>query len=41
MYVDRRWHRVDIVDIPELAGKGTDVVFIEKQGVVEIIKYFS
>ena len=39
MYVDRRWHRVDIFDIPELAGKGTDVVFIEKQGVVEIRKY--
>lgn len=41
MYVDRRWHRVDIFDIPELAGKGTDVVFIEKQGVVEIIKYLA
>jgi hypothetical protein len=38
MYVNGRWHRVDIDDIPELAGKGTDVVFIEKQGVVEIVK---
>jgi hypothetical protein len=38
MYVNGRWFRVDIDDIPELAGKGTDVIFIEKQGVVEIIK---
>ena len=38
MYVNGRWYRVDIDDIPELAGKGTDIVFIEKQGVVEIIK---
>lgn len=41
MYVDGRWHRVDIDDIPELAGKGTDVIFIEKQGVVEIIKQLA
>ena len=38
MYVNGGWFRVDIDDIPELAGKGTDIVFIEKQGVVEIIK---
>jgi hypothetical protein len=38
MYVNGRWFRVDIDDIPELAGKGTDIIFIEKQGVVEIIK---
>ena len=29
MYVDGQWHRVDVDDIPELAGKGTDVIFIE------------
>jgi hypothetical protein len=31
MYVNRQWHRVDIDDNPELAGKGTDVVFIENK----------
>ena len=41
MYVDGQWHRVDVDDIPELAGKGTDVIFIEKQGVVEIIKHLA
>lgn len=41
MYVNGRWHRVDIDDIPELAGRGTDVIFIEKQGVVEIIKHLA
>jgi len=41
MYVNRQWHRVDVDDIPELAGKGTDVIFIEKQGIVEIIKHLA
>jgi hypothetical protein len=41
MYVNGQWYRVDIDEIPELAGKGTDVIFIEKQGVVEIIKHLA
>jgi hypothetical protein len=41
MYVNGQWFRVDIDDISELAGKGTDVIFIEKQGIVEIIKYLA
>jgi hypothetical protein len=41
MYVNGQWYRVNIDDIPELAGKGTDVIFIEKQGVVEIIKHLA
>jgi 5S rRNA maturation endonuclease (ribonuclease M5) len=41
MYVKGEWFRVDIDKIPALAGKGTDVIFIEKQGVVEIIKHLS
>ena len=41
MYVNGQWYRVDIDDIPALAGKGTDVIFIEKQGIVEIIKHLA
>lgn len=41
MYVNGQWFRVDIDKIPALAGKGTDVIFIEKQGVIEIIKHLS
>ena len=41
MYVDGSWHDVDINEIPALAKKGTDVVFIEKRGVVEIVKYIG
>jgi 5S rRNA maturation endonuclease (ribonuclease M5) len=41
MYVDGSWHNVNIDEIPSLAKKGTDVVFIEKRGVVEIIKYIG
>jgi hypothetical protein len=41
MYVDGEWHNVDIDEIPSLAKKGTDVVFIEKRGVVEIVKYIG
>ena len=31
----------NIDDIPSLAGKGTDVVFIEKRGALEIVKYIG
>jgi hypothetical protein len=41
MYVDGSWHNVDIDEIPTLAKKGTDVVFMEKRGVVEIVKYIA
>jgi hypothetical protein len=41
MYVDGEWHNFDIDEIPSLAKKGTDVVFIEKRGVVEIVKYIG
>jgi hypothetical protein len=41
MYFRGRWYNVDIKEIPALAGKGTDVVFIEKRGVVEQIKHIS
>src|SRR5215469_2964580 len=41
MYVDGSWHNVDIDEIPSLAKRGTDVVFIEKRGVVEIVKYIG
>ncbi|MGC1930599.1 MAG: hypothetical protein WA667_16645 [Candidatus Nitrosopolaris sp.] len=41
MYFEGAWHNVDIDEIPSLAKKGTDVVFIEKRGVVEIVKYIG
>ena len=41
MYVNESWHNVDINEIPSLAKNGTDVVFIEKRGVVEIVKYIG
>ena len=41
MYVDGSWHNVDIDEIPSLAKKGTDVVFMEKRGVLEIVKYIG
>ncbi|MGB6595459.1 MAG: hypothetical protein WBE68_28490, partial [Candidatus Nitrosopolaris sp.] len=41
MYVEGAWHNVDINEIPSLAKKGTDVVFIEKRGAVEIVKYIG
>ena len=41
MYVDGQWYRIDIDSIPEIAGKGTDVIFIEKQGIVEIIRHLA
>lgn len=41
MYVNGQWYRIDIDSIPEVAGKGTDVIFIEKQGIVEIIKHLA
>jgi hypothetical protein len=41
MYVDGSWHNVDIDEIPSLAKKGTDVIFIEKRGIVEIVKYIG
>jgi hypothetical protein len=41
MYVDGSWHNVDIDEIPPLAKKGTDVVFMEKRGVLEIVKYIG
>jgi hypothetical protein len=41
MYVDGSWHNVDIDEIPALAKKGTDVVFVEKRGIVEIVKYIA
>jgi 5S rRNA maturation endonuclease (ribonuclease M5) len=41
LYFDGTWHNVDIDDIPSLAGKGTDVVFIEKRGALEIVKYIG
>ena len=36
--VDGSWHNVDINEIPSLAKKGTDVVFMEKRGIVEIVR---
>ena len=33
------WHSVYLKDVPELAGKGTVVIFIEKVGVVDQIKH--
>jgi hypothetical protein len=41
MYVNGQWYRVDIDSIPDVAGKGTDVIFIEKQGIVEIIRHLA
>jgi hypothetical protein len=41
MYVDGSWYNVDIDEIPSLAKKGTDVVFTEKRGIVEIVKYIG
>lgn len=41
MYVNGQWYRIDIDSIPEVAGKGTDVIFIEKQGIVEIIRHLA
>jgi 5S rRNA maturation endonuclease (ribonuclease M5) len=41
LYFDGTWHNVDIEDIPSLAGKGTDVVFIGKRGALEIVKYIG
>ena len=41
MYVDGSWHNVDIDKLPSLAKKGTDVVFMEKRGVLEIVKYIG
>lgn len=41
MYVNGQWYRIDIDSIAEIAGKGTDVIFIEKQGIVEIIKHLA
>jgi hypothetical protein len=41
MYVNNQWYRIDIDSIAEIAGKGTDVIFIEKQGIVEIIKHLA
>ena len=40
MYVEGAWHNVDINEIPSLAKKGTDVVFIEKRGAVEIVVHW-
>ena len=39
--VDGSWHNVDIDKLPSLAKKGTDVVFMEKRGVLEIVKYIG
>jgi 5S rRNA maturation endonuclease (ribonuclease M5) len=41
MYFKGQWYNVDIKEIPVLAGKGTDVIFIEKRGVVEQLKHIS
>ena len=41
MYIDGSWHNVDINEIPSLAKKRTDVVFIDKRGAVEIVKYIG
>jgi hypothetical protein len=41
MYFRGRWYNVDIKDIPALAGRGTDVIFIEKRGVVQQIQHIS
>ncbi|MGC1932552.1 MAG: hypothetical protein WA667_26560 [Candidatus Nitrosopolaris sp.] len=41
MYVDGSWYNVDINEIPSLAKNGTDVVFIEKRGAVEIVKHIG
>lgn len=38
LYFDGEWSSVSLDSIGELASKGTDVVFIEKQGVPEMLK---
>jgi hypothetical protein len=37
LYFDGEWNSVSFDSIEELAAKGTDIVFIEKQGVPEIL----
>jgi hypothetical protein len=38
LYFDGKWYSVSFDSIEELASKGTDIVFIEKQGVPEMLK---
>ncbi len=37
LYFDGKWENVDMDEIVALAEKGTDLVFIEKRGVIEIV----
>ncbi|MGI0044526.1 MAG: hypothetical protein ACRD47_12535, partial [Nitrososphaeraceae archaeon] len=38
MYFDGRWESVSFDAIEELAQKGTDIVFIEKEGIIDELK---
>lgn len=38
MYFDGRWESVSFDSIEELAQKGTDIVFIEKEGIIDELK---
>jgi hypothetical protein len=41
LYFDGTWTSVGFDAIEELAGKGTDIVFIEKEGVPEVLTEFA
>ena len=40
LYFDGKWENVDMDEIVALAEKGTDLVFIEKRGVIEIVSKY-
>jgi hypothetical protein len=40
LYFDGKWENVDMDEIVALAEKGTDLVFIEKRGIIEIVSKY-
>lgn len=41
LYFDGRWESVSFDAIEELAQKGTDIVFIEKEGIIDELKLYA
>ena len=40
LYFDGKWENVDMDEVVALAEKGTDLVFIEKRGIIEIVSKY-